>query len=665
MASDEKEEKIVEKGIDVEGPVLYAYCTFKVNGKQKIIHYFGDRHVNQSYCRGDEKIPLYTLIHNTIQHYKNKNETIDVFFERGFGSLESQFGSIDEYPYHKEDMSYIEYTYRRFEKDGCFHRPRDARCKKKYSNARFHSIDFRQTLHADILNFLKEFGIEFRLNDENEEIIEQMKEWYNLFEETKYKELDKLIQKNMTELKSMSSRQEQEAYIRSKNNEGKLYSIDELKKIQDDVETNLLRNVTAEYASLLQKNLGKMLIDYRETLQKMLEMLILITSSVGMSEKNKHLANWILYLFQNFLFGDANDLIDKLLFSNIPVILLQLRNINFFINFFKPIQNSTNFLGLLFYSIKKYDSIKNKPKVRPYYEYLLLHSAEKSDPDIKDALIKYLNDVQFKAMKIEPKNPSGREFMSYDYINRLLNSDLAIDGTALFLDIYTLIRIIKTSEISKVIEYIGAFHVFNQEALLKSLEKVGIITDLFFTKIVNAPKYPEVKKDDVFTADQCIKINLRKKGDIFFLPFELFDVSRGFVPGYTTTEHGSRPIARKMNKQRYSSDEFVSLGEYLQYKKMDEDQQQLYLDIRELVDKEMIENFIKGFVFAIKKFGMDRVSHVFSEIDSDTFIGIMATSDESSITEIMNPSFSFRRKRSKKSKKSIKRTKKSIKRAKK
>jgi hypothetical protein len=149
------EEKSIMKAVPIEGPIMYSYCRFKVNGRDKIVHYFGDRHVNQTRCKRDvdpKPIPLTKLIENTIQ--VNPDKEIDVFFERGFGSLETY--GIEEYPYESETMPYIEYTYRYFEKEGCFHKPRDARCKRKYQNARFHNTDFRQTLHADVLHFLKE-----------------------------------------------------------------------------------------------------------------------------------------------------------------------------------------------------------------------------------------------------------------------------------------------------------------------------------------------------------------------------------------------------------------------------------------------------------------------------------------------------------------------------
>ena len=129
----------------VNGPV--SFYVFVSPDQKKYIYLFGDVHTKESGCDGSKPfIKLQDLISNTIRIHSDK--IIDVFLEKRNFEITS-----------KEEKSFMTELNKYFNKDGCGlpYTSFSDKCKEKYPNTRFHSVDIRQfyTSMPKLLEMLK------------------------------------------------------------------------------------------------------------------------------------------------------------------------------------------------------------------------------------------------------------------------------------------------------------------------------------------------------------------------------------------------------------------------------------------------------------------------------------------------------------------------------
>ena len=119
---------------------------------------FGDRHTRDEACENKSYL-LEQVVENTIT--KNRDIMIDVFLEVGYGSVLLDVNDIEQFskkesePRRLENNIYIESFQNYFVNSAdCFVSPRRPTCEKRYPNARFHNIDFRDTLRSECIELL-------------------------------------------------------------------------------------------------------------------------------------------------------------------------------------------------------------------------------------------------------------------------------------------------------------------------------------------------------------------------------------------------------------------------------------------------------------------------------------------------------------------------------
>ena len=119
---------------------------------------FGDRHRRDEVCENKSYL-LEQVVENTIT--KNRDITIDVFLEVGYGSVLlddndiEQFSKKEREPRRLNNNFYIDSFENYFVNSAdCFVSPRQPTCSERYPNARFHNIDFRDTLRSECIELL-------------------------------------------------------------------------------------------------------------------------------------------------------------------------------------------------------------------------------------------------------------------------------------------------------------------------------------------------------------------------------------------------------------------------------------------------------------------------------------------------------------------------------
>lgn len=168
----------------ITGPVSYQKIVIPELGK--IIHMFGDRHERTEECKHKSYL-LEQVVENTIDH--DRDRYIDVFYEEGYGSIflnermnikkaEHIMATYDplyddpsvyqdalerkNIPFELENSSYIHSFINYFVNSAdCFMKPRQPTCSERYPNARFHSIDLRDTLRTECIELLTEIRIQY------------------------------------------------------------------------------------------------------------------------------------------------------------------------------------------------------------------------------------------------------------------------------------------------------------------------------------------------------------------------------------------------------------------------------------------------------------------------------------------------------------------------
>ena len=147
-----------ETTIALSGPSSYYRIpiTDKEGKLLKVIHFFGDYHINKDRC--DTSGPVMTtqqLVDQTLAHYKysEPEHKIDIMFELGLSApVSTGFlvprRPIDAFNYH-------------YQSKGCFQRPHSTRmCEETYSNARFHNTDYRYTILNELINTLAYYDVQ-------------------------------------------------------------------------------------------------------------------------------------------------------------------------------------------------------------------------------------------------------------------------------------------------------------------------------------------------------------------------------------------------------------------------------------------------------------------------------------------------------------------------
>ena len=167
----------------ITGPVSYQKIVIPELGK--IIHMFGDKHERTEECENKSYL-LEQVVENTIEHHPDI--MIDVFYEEGYGSLflfermmikkaERDMANFD--PFYDDPSEYEDIVYRKnvpFELENdmymksfinyfvnsadCFMKPRQPTACERYPNARFHSIDLRDTLRTECIELLTDIRIQ-------------------------------------------------------------------------------------------------------------------------------------------------------------------------------------------------------------------------------------------------------------------------------------------------------------------------------------------------------------------------------------------------------------------------------------------------------------------------------------------------------------------------
>ena len=160
----------------VTGPILYV----KILYRNKIMHFFGDRHTLSQKCLKDS-IYLHELVDKTIR--ANPGKTIDIFTESDYTLFFLKKSNI------YSNSSYLNLFGSFFREKGCFLRHYSHICSKSYKNARFHGIDLRMILDSHFFDVIYKFDFkEFDGTYETfksiyETIIEKLKELKDLYSE--------------------------------------------------------------------------------------------------------------------------------------------------------------------------------------------------------------------------------------------------------------------------------------------------------------------------------------------------------------------------------------------------------------------------------------------------------------------------------------------------
>jgi len=161
----------------VTGPILYV----KILYRNKIMHFFGDRHTLSQKCLKDS-IYLHELVDKTIR--ANPGKTIDIFTESDYYS--SFFLKKSNIYFNS---NYLDLFDSFFREKGCFIKNYSDICSKSYKNARFHGIDLRMILDSHFFDIIYKFDFkEFDGTYETfksiyETIIEKLKELKDFYSE--------------------------------------------------------------------------------------------------------------------------------------------------------------------------------------------------------------------------------------------------------------------------------------------------------------------------------------------------------------------------------------------------------------------------------------------------------------------------------------------------
>jgi hypothetical protein len=183
LAQEKENEKIKRESTNtlyttqlVTGPILYI----KILYRNKIMHFFGDRHILGQRCLKDS-IYLHDLVDKTIR--ANPGKTIDIFTESNYNDFFLEKDNISD------NSDYFNLFESFFREKGCFLKYYSDYCSKSYKNARFHGIDLRMILGSQFHNIICKFdfkkfdGTYETFKTTYETIIEKLKELKDLYSE--------------------------------------------------------------------------------------------------------------------------------------------------------------------------------------------------------------------------------------------------------------------------------------------------------------------------------------------------------------------------------------------------------------------------------------------------------------------------------------------------
>jgi len=151
----------------VQGPINYVHV--QIPQFDKIFHFFGDIHQVGTHCT-EKYTTLHHLVDYTLKYNEHKEDKeedkedkIEIYYELGLGNTRLHVHN-----------TYIAQFLRFFNKKGCFYQPRDVQCEIEYPNARFHSIDYRETIKIKINNKIKKMPEMYDISTIKNLIFEEM-----------------------------------------------------------------------------------------------------------------------------------------------------------------------------------------------------------------------------------------------------------------------------------------------------------------------------------------------------------------------------------------------------------------------------------------------------------------------------------------------------------
>lgn len=459
----------------VEGPVLYVpiLIRHRADGSpdpdnDKTLYLFGDRHQNTESCM--KKLSRFgpignaDLVTNTLNFFRERDQTVDMFAEIGFGSEQKNtFSSLINGVYTRDSRQrrHIDFLFERYYQKGCFKQPVDGECLRNFRNTRFHNIDFRQTLQFECRKILSQLCIS-NPNDRTE-----VRQFFMLDPEVKriFNELDENIARGkdaaFTDYRNTLSLEEYRRMMSVLNTP----NID-IERAKDNIlgPATLARIATEARAGIdavfeeHRWKIGQYLEEYPGWNAILLRDLLRISRDRTKLEKERSIASWVHFL----LTIKFRNVMDQ---AHIPQILAEpLVFYKKFMNLFMdPIGEGLIFYNWLDESIKienRYGYVDKYQRV-PYYQYKLENMIRKtSEPFQPDQPLQedQLRTARLSAIVTEKlhnlRQPSDENF---------------IVRTSILLDLFFVIRLFENfnqgrqgqvdGPIRRVIAYVGAAHV--------------------------------------------------------------------------------------------------------------------------------------------------------------------------------------------------------------
>jgi len=607
---------------------------------------------------------------DTLKYYE-KQETVDVFAEIGFGTEKEL-----SFPLHRLESSkatkeffqnHITNTFLQFYQKGCFKKPVDGRCLANFPNSRFHNIDFRQTLKGECDKVIRDICEVYGMFSNWEELnlfFSKIKEDI----QTAKNNLVKSFLQNITKQENKNKKAKPwpdapdgetmgQRYTRLNiemdeqklNTEQRIdYIAEKLPQMMAENVKRVLDSHTQEYLTAHASALAEYLNNYDKWTSEIIFNLYQLASTLPKEkEKERSLYYWIHYMVSL-----KKELIKPLNFIGNP-----LEHYDEVLTYLDPFCDPITFLKLLNHSMmmETESNYFKEHNTLPYYQYRLEKMIKKTDPSIQPSLNEAVRH-HLLSMRIYKKGAERR----------------ILEKMSGLMDLFFIVRLFEnfkvvpnqpSGPITRVIAYVGSAHVERIEKVLRAwAEKSRAIEYTDHNSYVT--RIEDSRLNNIGNLAQCITIPLQEihqqapttennpYGSSLVLPETLNYADIDRHPASFVNE--SRKYIVKNKLQLLNIDIDISIKE----------------------NKKRYEMYLKLPMYAAARFNTlldrangdgEKVKNLFELLDNNNVQELTEMIDAMALSEGLE--FSFGKKKAKKSakkaKKSVKKAKKSVKKAKK